>query len=216
MEKNCNFVWLRKSYYMAMKYLFFGVTVISMMLSACSDNRSGSDAPAGIYPDDAVRIPYPDLPGMEKVTVYANGDILEEGDYLNGLKHGAWTVYNPDRRVVSRLETYYQGALQGTTLVFDRNGTIQSKTYYYNNQKHGQELIYDNRRVAEERVYENGVLNGMVKKYYRNGNLMEEAPYTNGVINGVASWYDQEGNLKFQYRYEMGELVDQDVSGSEE
>lgn len=182
-----------------------------LILSACQSSGGGDNVvkETAVLPTNAVVTPYVDEEGLS-YAVHKNFEtILEEGDILNGVKHGTWTTYNDDG-MPTATSTYFEGKKQGVEFRFGKLGYPESKAYYHNDELHGEFLVYDRRKVVERRNYEYGVLNGMLTKYYNNGTLMQEAPYINGVLHGIGKWYDQEGNLSIAYEYENGELINKD------
>lgn len=175
---------------------------------SCEDGSSIPDVISADIPATAKIIPYEDIPGLEKAVDKSGGEIVAEGDLLNGVKHGSWTTY--EEGLITSLTSYYKGKKQGVSLTFDKQGYVETKAYYHSDELDGNYRKYKRKRIIEDREYKNGVLQGMVKKYYDNGKLMEEAPYADGKLNGIAKWYDQEGNLSIAYEYEAGVLVDKD------
>ena len=193
------------------------MTIAGMLALAC---KQESTVPFDLadYPTGTSIKVYDEWPGMVKVTRADPADperILAEGDYKEGKKHGVWIEYDAETLIPTRIQTYYEGQLQGVDIILD-NGAVTQKTYYVNGERQGQSILYHTSRKAQEiKTYKKGELDGVVRKYYPTGTLMEEAPYTDGQIDGLARWYDQEGNLKFQYLYEAGKLVDQNPAVEE-
>ena len=178
-----------------------------VLVMAC-DSTDMSLYPEALFPPGSEIEAYDNIPGLVRVRVRGDaGQIIAEGDFMNGVQHGMWAEYDPETRLVSSLQSYYMGKKQGVSMEFDR-GRISVKSYYNDDKLDGLKLAYGVRGVVGEENYVQGVLHGEVRKYYPRGEIMEEAFYSNGVIDGLAKWYDQEGNLKFQYLYERGELVD--------
>jgi hypothetical protein len=197
------------------KSIWYLVFLIGIGCSETGDSTATSGEDMGNQiPEGAALQDYPDIPGLQKATVYSGDKILREGDFLNGLHHGTWTVYDSKGKVQS-ITTYYKGKKQGTELVFDNQGYVSTKSYYYNDQLFGEYLKYKRRNIVEKNTYNGGVLDGLQQKFYTNGTVMEESNYVNGTIDGVAKWYDQDGNLTIEYTYDMGKLVEQNNEVSE-
>lgn len=191
-----------------MRKLFF----IPLILFACAESAELSDATVeglSSVPAEVKKEPYADNPNLVKVTIErAPGLPSEQGDYLNGTKHGTWTVYH-NNDLVKSVTTYLNGVKQGVHIEIDDRGQLLVKTYYHNDEYDGDYLAYKRTKVVERRFYNNGKLEGTLKKYYDNGNIMEESIYENGKLNGIAKWYDQEGNVTLEYEYQDGRLVKQ-------
>lgn len=161
-----------------------------------------SDVPVGAIIDS-----YPNNDDLKLVTLYSGMFPQEQGDYLNGLRHGTWTTYYPYTPNAQTITTYINGKKQGLFLRLNALGTVEEQLYYHNDLPHGKYVKFTNGAMIEERTYANGQLNGMVIKYYPDGNKMEESPFVNGQRHGLARWYDQQGNIAIEYTYQNGELV---------
>ncbi|MEM1408036.1 MAG: toxin-antitoxin system YwqK family antitoxin [Bacteroidota bacterium] len=184
--------------------------LIPLILFACSQSPELSEASLeglASVPAQAKKEPYADNPNLVKVTVErAPGLPSEQGDYLNGQKHGTWTAYH-NNDLVKSITTYLNGVKQGTHIEIDDRGQLLLKAYYHNGEYDGSYLAYKRTKVVERRFYKDGKLEGTLNKYYDNGNIMEESIYQNGKLNGVAKWYDQEGNVTLEYEYQDGQLI---------
>lgn len=189
--------------------LWFTSLIPPLIFAACTSGTVGeetahsseSQIPAGAIIQD-----YESIEGLQRASVKEGGMTRAEGDFFNGMHHGAWVAYDASGKITS-MTTYYLGERQGVELLFDNLGYVASKAYYYKNQLDGEYLIYKRRNIIERRNYTNGSLHGLQKKYYADGTTMEESSYVNGKIDGIARWYDSEGNLTIEYTYEMGALI---------
>ncbi|MGB3469099.1 MAG: hypothetical protein WBA74_27685 [Cyclobacteriaceae bacterium] len=189
------------------------LTMLGFLIS-CNNKTEYQRVSAGpegsTYPTGAIIEPYSDIPGLAKVTSKRDDLIVGEGDYLNGKKHGSWTVYNRDGGLQS-VTTYNNGVKQGTHLEFGDRGTLTKKEYYYNGQLDGEAIVYNNMNRIQERItYAGGQMHGPKRTFYSTGTPQEESNYTNGQIDGIAKYYNQEGELLFTYEYKNGVLVDQE------
>ena len=125
---------------------------------------------------------------------YENGKLIFEGEYLNAERNGKGKEYD------------YKGDLEfeGEYLYFFR---IKGKCYINKKLEYEGEFRYDwkwNGKGYDDSgnlIYEliNG--NGKVKEF--NGKLKFEGEYLNGKRNGKGKEYDYKGNLKFE-----GEFLD--------
>ena len=202
---------------MKSKFLItFGLVIF---LYACDDKPNNAIiADRSEYPplsDNSVQTPYTDNSGLIKVTAKNSEGLTEEGDYLNGLRNGNWTVYFANNYPKS-ITGYVEGKKQGLWISLDNRGQLQERAYYHNDKLHGEYVKYNRSRIKEEYFYENGFLEGPLKKYYPNGNIMEESNYKNGKLDGIAKWYDQEGNVTIEYEYKDGEWLNKEEEEEEE
>lgn len=196
---------MNQKYFNQLLKLVFTLT-ISVLINSCSG--PSTTLSAGSIPAGAEVQEYSDVDGLVHVVLRDNDQITAEGDFLDGLEHGAWTEYDAEGRI-SRITSYYRGLKQGVSITFNNN-EVKSKAYFHNGELDGESLQFDRRKVIEQKTYKAGELTGAVKKFYKDGTVMEEANYENGQLNGIAKWYNQQGELTIAYRYEDGELVDKD------
>ena len=106
------------------------------------------------------------------VKKFENGNLREERNYKNGLRHGKQEIY-------------------------DRSGQLLLLNTYKNEQKDGhQKLYYENGNLRAEDKYTNGKNDGVSRMYYENGQLWRELKYKNGVQITPTKWYDENGNPK--------------------
>ncbi len=174
---------------------------------SCETNTTSSGGE--LVPLGAERITYED---SEVSYVYSqvDGNTLQEGNEVDGQKHGAWLTYD-DKGSISALTTYHYGKKEGITIAFDKQGYPSVKSNYHHDQLSGDYRVFKRGKVIETRNYIDGQLEGPVKKYYESGKMLEESNYRNGQLDGIAKWYDQQGELTIAYRYENGELVDKNA-----
>jgi antitoxin component YwqK of YwqJK toxin-antitoxin module len=184
------------------------IWIFAFIVGACGEANDSSPIEGTQIPANAIVQDYASIAGLQRAIVKSGEITSSEGDFLNGLHHGTWTVYDNEGKVAS-ITTYQNGKKQGVELIFDNQGYVQSKASYHDDQLDGEYLAYKRRKITDRKMYEAGQMNGLVQKFYVDGTLMQESTYVNGIIDGVAKWYDQEGNLTIEYTYNMGKLVEQ-------
>ena len=97
------------------------LTAVSV-LGACSTNSTDeTDGLSSQIPPSAIVQDYLSVEGLQRATVKMGETTTMEGDFLDGLHHGSWTVYNSDGKVTS-ITTYLRGKKQGVELLFDNTG----------------------------------------------------------------------------------------------
>lgn len=185
---------------------------------ACNKQQSTSTDAGQMVPPipaQAQLEPYDDGSGLVRVTTYATeGNVLEQGDYLNNLREGIYTEFHPNGYVKSSVG-YVHGKKQGQLISLDNRGQLLERSTYHNDVLHGSYVKYNRSRIKETKEYVNGKVSGLVEKFYANGKIMERSNYTDGMLDGVAKWFDQEGNLSIEYTYKMGELVEDNSAAKE-
>ena len=191
-----------------MKHSFFAMMILLMV--ACEQGDSSTSTVTGGFADmpaGAVQTPYPDNEDLVQVEVSnASGDVLQQGDYLNGVREGVWTEFHPNGFVKS-MTGYVNGAQQGQSIVIDDRGQAESTSFYHNGQMDGEYLKFNRTRIKEKRMYKNGKLNGLTEIFYADGKIMESSYYVDGLRDGVAKWYDQQGVVTIEYNYVKGEWI---------
>jgi|GEM_PF-2005632 len=199
------------------KYSFFWLGIPLLALACSSGDGKGEKIifnfpeqviETGWAPSTADLIDYEDLTSRKRAYVSnERGEIIEEGESLNGLKEGPWMTYN-DKGIPKVLTTYHLGKKQGLSLKFDDKGAISQKEYYHNDELEGECLVYEGNKLLERNQYANNQLNGISIKYYETGDIQQELSYVDGKMNGLSKWYKRDGVLIAAYIYEDGELVD--------
>ena len=102
---------------------------------------------------------------------FENGNLREERNYKNGLRHGEF-------------KTYF-------------NGQLALIDTYKNGQKDGaHKSYYENGNLRTEATYRKGKNDGVSRMYYENGQLWRELKYKNGEKIAPTKWYDENGNPK--------------------
>ena len=179
---------------------------LSILLLGCNQSPDlNTDTPYPI-PDNAIIREYDHIPDLYFASFQPEDGIVEEGDVLEGLRHGIWTRYFKTGKV-EVISAYHLGLKNGPQIQFDDSGYIISKSNFENDLLEGDYRIYHRGQILERRTYRDGEMNGLFQKYYRDGTIMEESYYKDGVMHGTGKWYDAEGKLAIQYEYENGELV---------
>lgn len=136
------------------------------------------------------------------------GKIIEAGFILNGLKHGTWTVYNPESVAPEKITSYIDGALNGPYIEMDQQGRISVLSNYKANVLHGSYGTYKIGRPVTTATYIDGKLDGFMVEYdYRTNKIKQEASYKMGVQDGPLRFYNEEGKITLEYLYKDGERV---------
>ena len=145
---------------------------------------------------------------------YADGQLIEEGSYLNGKRSGPWKRYWPNGKLMSEI-TYHLGRPKGPYKTYFPSGKAEEqgnwdldrntgafKRWHPNGElaqefvfdqygtRDGQQLYYhENGQLAVSVNIEQGKEDGTLKRYYANGDLQQVAEFDGGVINAANSRY---------------------------
>lgn len=154
---------------------------------------NGRAAAEGIYMDqlkDSVWTYFSELDGSVRIrepysmgklhgisqSYYPGGDISEEVEWKENVKHGVWKQYyqNGSARLSSQFEN---GMLQGSYEVYYSDGTIEIRGSYLDNRSHGTWRFYDesgkevyaieyvNGSPADMEKYDQWMQDSLLKKY---------------------------------------------------
>jgi antitoxin component YwqK of YwqJK toxin-antitoxin module len=148
-----------------------------------------------------------------------DGVVVEESNYLNGLKNGSCVTYwvgDHNQRTVSGRGTYKNGDLNGLFTEYYRDGIPSTSGNYVNGMKEGKWTMvfpYENRRYGEapegfeyvrvvhDMKSNNIVTTGKVRAYYYpSGKLFREYEMKNGedALKSEISYYPN-GVLRMIY-----------------
>ncbi len=189
--------------------LFVSACLIISLLTACGGS-SNAPTPKAVLSGDYALTSYSGMNGLQKaVKKDAQDNIQEEGDLLNGQRHGTWVTYHKGIKshLVESTTTYNNGVKQGLFMKMDDRGNVTEKGFYVNGNLDGRVYSFERGRIKEETDYKNGLIDGERKLYYSNLQLQEAGTFKNGKRDGYARWYDQDGNVTIEYQYKNGEKV---------
>jgi antitoxin component YwqK of YwqJK toxin-antitoxin module len=138
---------------------------------------------------------------------FAEGELVEEGDYLDNKKIGIWTKY-------------YPGGIKKHELTFTNNQPNGYAKFYYKDGLLQEEGMWkDNKWVGEYRYYhENGNLfynwvynasgkrEGTQQYFHENGNLMIEGTWKEGAESGLLKEYYENGSVKAEKMFTTGKI----------
>ena len=150
------------------------------------------------------------------------GDLIYEGEYLNGEKNGKGKEYYYNGKL--EFEGEYLNNKKWNGIGYDQygqidyelkngNGKIKEKNYAYDNEyKYEGEYLngdryekckeYDcKKNLIYDGEYLNGKRHGKGKEYYFGENLLYEGEYLNGERNGKGKEYDINGKIIFEGEY---------------
>lgn len=111
------------------------------------------------------------------------GNVLQQGNYLNGEKHGEWTT-------------------------FHENGQVLNKTTYIGGKEHGDyKQYFEDGILKEEGKYNLGELIGEWKTFDNKGSLSYTNNYSTGVLHGRREFYDGPDNLELIRHYDYERVI---------
>ena len=147
--------------------------------------------------------------GTGKIKEYTDfGQILFEGEYLNGKKNGIGKEYRTNGKLLFEGEylngQWKKGKKYGDEFIGYK---IEYEGEFKNGVPNGKGKKYDAAsRLMNEGEYANGELNGKgIKYHYNNGKIEYEGEFINGKRNGKGKEYYESGVLKYEGEYLKGQ-----------
>ena len=162
--------------------------------------------------------------GKEYETNY--GNLIYEGEYLNGKRHGKGKEYNFYKRLTFEGEYLYdlkwngKGYDKSKNIIYElKNGKgfVKEYNYDHDNLEFEGEYLFGKRNgkgkeytnfgelaLVFEGEYLNGERNGKGKEYFEFGILNFDGEYLKGKRNGKGKEYYYNGRLKFEGEYLNG------------
>ena len=148
-----------------------------------------------------------------------DGDLIFEGEYLNGKRNGKGKEYNKYNKLIFDGEFKndkrwngkgYDGLNNLAYELINGKGKVKDFEYgnfrfegeYLNGERNGKgKEFYESGDLLFEGEYLNGKKNGKGKEYYGMNELKYDGEYLNGEKNGKGKEYSIDGKLKFEGIY---------------
>ncbi len=133
-------------------------------------------------------------PGVD--VAYANGELVETGEYQSSRKVGLWKRYYPGGKLKSEI-TYNRGRTTGPYILYYDNGNIEEQGNWQRTKNTGAfKRYHPNGKVAQDFTFTpSGKRTGKQTYYYENGNLRLEGTWQEGLEAGEMKEYYENGDL---------------------
>lgn len=153
---------------------------------------------------------------------------LYEGKYIEGIKHGVWTIkystgekraileYNYDKpcgqwkyfyknNKLEAFENFENGLISGDMRTFDGNGNETLKVSYHNGLLNGRFIsYYSQNKINTVANFHHGKLNGQIKIFSKTGILLLDGKYLQDKREDVWELYYNSGDIKTRVSYKNG------------
>lgn len=137
---------------------------------------------------------------------YEDGQIKEEGEYLNGMLHGRWTFWYDNGQKRSEGE-YLNGLHNGAWTFWHYNGKKHEEGEFLLGKKHGKwNYWYFNGKYKAEIEFRNGKKYGKCTTWYNCGGEKSEEEYVDGELHGKQTTWHENGKEKSKCEYLNGKL----------
>ena len=138
---------------------------------------------------------------------YENGQLVEEGEYVNNRKTGVWTKYYPNGNKKHEL-TFANNIANGYAKIYYRTGQLQEEGIWKMNRWSGQYKYYypDGVLKYDWNYNGSGKREGEQKYYHENGTLQYLGDWKNGNENGELLEYYEDGSIRAKRYFEGGKV----------
>lgn len=138
---------------------------------------------------------------------YENGQLVEEGEYVNNRKTGVWTKYFPNGNKKHEL-TFANNIANGYAKIYYRNGQLQEEGIWKMNRWSGQYKYYypDGTLKYDWNYNGSGKREGEQKYFHENGVIQYVGDWKNGNENGELVEYHDDGSVKTKRYFEGGKV----------
>ena len=148
---------------------------------------------------------------------FAEGELTEEGDYLDNKKIGIWTKYYPGGTKKHEL-TFTNNQPNGYAKFYYKDGLLQEEGMWKDNKWVGEYRYYhENGNLFYNWVYNaSGKREGTQQYFHENGNLMIEGTWKEGSESGLLKEYYENGSIKAEKNFTTGKIEDATVKHYEQ
>lgn len=128
---------------------------------------------------------------------YPDGTVAAEGDYLNGLRDGQWTIYSENGGWKLAHINYYNDEFDGRMKYYHPNGKIQFETEYKDGMEHGyRKTFHVNGEIESEGWIQYEMKQGDWFEYNVRGIMTEHTYYLNDGQYGTQEFFDARGRTR--------------------
>jgi antitoxin component YwqK of YwqJK toxin-antitoxin module len=140
---------------------------------------------------------------------YGEGQLVEEGEYVNNKKSGVWTKYYPNANKKHEL-TFANNVATGYAKIYYKSGQLQEEGIWQQNKWSGQyKYYYENGNLQYEWNYNSsGKREGQQKYFHENGVLQYIGEWKNGNEAGELVEYYDDGSVKAKRHFNEGKIVE--------
>src|SRR5690554_2325116 len=147
------------------------------------------------------------LPDGDYERFNEDGDLVETGLFVEGIRVGYFISYFPGTSDTLRIVKYEDGLRTGPATTFYSGGQIAQKAVYENDQLQGEvTAFYESGNIQSTVTFEDGIPNGTQTHFYENGQIRETVSLKNGIMEGELLKYDEQGALQSKANYKAGNL----------
>lgn len=156
----------------------------------------------------------------KRFTHFVNsGNILIEGDYVQGKRHGYWKEYNESNKLLQR-ETFYEYGINMQMFFYNEEGLVLRRDIHFHETDLTEKVIttwfHPNGHPARQGVTivkaENQQIaqkDGQWRTWYPDGSLRALEYYANGDYTGKCQYFREDGQLDRISIFRKGKLKEE-------
>jgi len=156
----------------------------------------------------------------EVVTYYSDGNLYARGPLVRGVRHGLWSFYALDGKMVLSQGVFSNDWREGVWKFYDERGRLYLTMTYgdekrefiflvthdYGNENGPYMRYYPDGKLEEEGSFRAGYFEGPVTRYHPNGKVLLKGQYQKDLIVGRWLYYYPNGTLLREENYTAGAL----------
>jgi antitoxin component YwqK of YwqJK toxin-antitoxin module len=140
---------------------------------------------------------------------FANRIIRSQGQFLDGKKHGEWTLMNMDGQKIWEINYINGQAKSSKEYGWYKNGQKKSEINYKDELHSGRSIfMYPDGTIKEIYVYKEGKSHGPFSEYNIHGQKTHIGNYRNGKKNGLFIWWYENGQKWVEIKYKNDYIVE--------
>ncbi len=141
---------------------------------------------------------------------YEEGQLVEEGEYVNNKKNGVWTKYYPNGKKKQEL-TFVNNIANGYAKIYYRSGQVQEEGMWHQNKWSGHYKYYnENGNLKYDWNYNSsGKREGPQRYFHDNGVIMYAGDWKNGAESGELVEYYEDGSVMTRRYFNNGKIEEE-------
>ncbi len=141
---------------------------------------------------------------------YEEGQLVEEGEYVNNKKNGVWTKYYPNGKKKQEL-TFVNNIANGYAKIYYKSGQVQEEGMWHQNKWSGHYKFYnENGNLKYDWNYNSsGKREGPQRYFHDNGVIMYAGDWKNGAESGELVEYYEDGSVMTRRYFNNGKIEEE-------
>ena len=162
---------------------------IICFLTSCAQPHEEISSQSIVIPNVEINI------SDSRIEKTLDGTIFVSGEPFSGYL----LTLNPEG-YLERRQSYFQGKLEGLSLIYFPNGQIKEQRTYKSGEKHGEHFgYYQNGQISFQYLFVDGFNEGNHREWFENGNLYADMNYKSGKEFGTQKIWREDGKLRANY-----------------